>query len=88
MEHPLDRAAKAAGLTMQGLAEQLGVTRAAVQQWKQEGRRTPAEHCPPIERLCNGAVRCEELNDRVDWAYVRSTPADLPAVLPISQVAA
>jgi DNA-binding transcriptional regulator YdaS (Cro superfamily) len=80
MEHPLDRATKAAGLTYQGLAEKLGVTRAAVQQWKQEGRRTPAEHCPEIERLCNGEVRCEELNDRVDWAYVRSTePTPTPA---------
>lgn len=72
MDHPLDRAIKAAGLTVQGLAEKLDVTRAAVQQWKQDGRRVPAEHCPEIERLCQGAVRCEELNDRVDWAYVRS----------------
>lgn len=79
MDHPLDRAIKAAGLTIQGLAEKLGVTRAAVQQWKQEGRRVPAEHCPEIERLCNGTVRCEELNERVDWAYVRSTPTDTPS---------
>ncbi|MEK7959375.1 transcriptional regulator [Burkholderia contaminans] len=73
VEHPLDRAAKAAGLTMQSLADRLGVTRAAVQQWKQAGRRVPAEHCPPIEQLCHGAVRCEELNGRVDWAFVRQS---------------
>lgn len=71
LEHPLDRAARAAGLTMQSLADRLGVTRAAVQQWKQAGRRVPAEHCPPIEQLCHGAVCCEELNSRVDWAFVR-----------------
>lgn len=64
---------KAAGLTTQALAEKLGVTRAAVQQWKQEGRRVPADHCPEIEKLCEGAVRCEELNERVDWAFIRDT---------------
>ncbi|CAM2142617.1 protein of unknown function [Pararobbsia alpina] len=43
-----------------------------IQQWKLAGR-VPPEHCPKIERMLDGAVRCEELNDRVDWAYVRST---------------
>jgi DNA-binding transcriptional regulator YdaS (Cro superfamily) len=76
MEHPLDRAIKAADLTVQGLAEKLGVTRAAVQQWKLEGRRVPAEHCPEIEKLCHSAVRCEELNERVDWAWLRSSAAE------------
>lgn len=76
MEHPLDRAIKAAGLTVQGLADKLKVTRAAVQQWKHEGRRVPAEHCPEIEKLCNGAVRCEDLNERVDWAFIRSTSSE------------
>ncbi|WP_257829228.1 transcriptional regulator [Burkholderia glumae] len=75
MDHPLDRAAKAAGMTVQALATELGVTRAAVQQWKQEGRRVPAEHCPKIERLCARVVRCEELNDRVDWAFIRAADA-------------
>lgn len=63
---------------MQQLAHELGVTRAAAQQWKLEGRRTPAEHCPSIERLCHGVVRCEELNDRVDWAFIRAS-GSLPA---------
>ncbi|WP_338047346.1 transcriptional regulator [Paraburkholderia susongensis] len=73
MEHPLDRAIRAAGMTVKSLATELGVTRAAVQQWKSEGRCVPAEHCPKIERLCHGAVRCEELNDRVDWKFLRNT---------------
>jgi DNA-binding transcriptional regulator YdaS (Cro superfamily) len=72
-DHPLDKAARAAGLTLAALADRLGVTRAAVAQWKQSGRHVPARHCPPIERLCNGRVRCEELNALVDWAYVRGT---------------
>nr|WP_023596464.1 YdaS family helix-turn-helix protein [Pandoraea pnomenusa] len=74
MDHPLDRALKAANLSAQGLADALGVTRSAVLQWKQEGRRVPAEHCPKIEDLAGGAVHCEDLNDRVDWAYVRTHP--------------
>jgi DNA-binding transcriptional regulator YdaS (Cro superfamily) len=42
-----------------------------VQQWKVTGR-VPPEHCPYIERLTNGKIRCEELNNRVDWAYLRT----------------
>jgi len=72
--HPIEVASELLG-GYEALALQLGVTKGAVHQWKAEGRRTPAEHCPKIERLCNGAVRCEELNDRVDWAFIRSHPA-------------
>jgi DNA-binding transcriptional regulator YdaS (Cro superfamily) len=57
---------------MQALAEKLGVTKGAVGQWKLPGRRVPAEHCPAIERLTEGAVRCEDLRPDVDWAIVRS----------------
>jgi DNA-binding transcriptional regulator YdaS (Cro superfamily) len=57
---------------MQALGEKLGVTKGAVGQWKLPGRRVPAEHCPAIERLTEGAVRCEDLRPDVDWAIVRS----------------
>jgi len=53
------------------LARFLGVTKAAVSQWRLEGRRVPAEHCPSIERLTHGIVRCESLRPDVDWAAVR-----------------
>lgn len=33
----------------------------------------PAEYCPAIERATDGAVRCEELRDDIDWAYLRAT---------------
>jgi DNA-binding transcriptional regulator YdaS (Cro superfamily) len=32
----------------------------------------PAKKCPDIERLTDGAVRSEDLNDEVDWAYLRA----------------
>lgn len=74
--HAVDRAAEAIGTTLVGLAEKLKVTKGAVGQWKEDGRVVPAEHCPVIERLTNGAVRCEELNPKVDWAYLRAASGE------------
>jgi len=71
-QHPIDRAVTLLGISQGKLGALLGVTKAAVGQWKQEGRRVPAEHCPKIEKLTRGQVRCEELNDRVDWGYLRN----------------
>lgn len=48
-----------------------------VQQWREQGR-VPAEYCPKIEELTDGEVRCEELNDRVNWTYLRQTAAAQP----------
>jgi len=45
-----------------------------IQDWRKKGR-VPAPYCPLIEKLTNGKVRCEQLNDEVDWAYLRSTAA-------------
>lgn len=59
--------------SMQALAKHLGVTKGAVGQWKLPGRRVPAEHCPAIEKLVEGKVRCEDLRPDVDWAYLRGT---------------
>jgi DNA-binding transcriptional regulator YdaS (Cro superfamily) len=75
-EQALDKASEIVG-SMQALGEELGVTKGAVGQWKLPGRRVPAEHCPAIERLTHGAVRCEVLRPDVDWATVRSS-APLP----------
>ncbi|CAG2126855.1 hypothetical protein LMG31506_00206 [Cupriavidus yeoncheonensis] len=52
-------------------AKKLGVSQGLVYQWISGKRPVSAEQCPAIERLTNGAVTCEELNDKVDWAYVR-----------------
>jgi DNA-binding transcriptional regulator YdaS (Cro superfamily) len=70
IEHPLERAARLLGSQV-ALANALGVTKAAVGQWKDPGRRVPAEHCPVIEQLTAGAVRCEELRPDVQWGVLR-----------------
>ena len=57
------------GLTATGA--HLGVSKGVVFQWKARGK-VPAEYCPSIERLTNGKVKCEQLNDKVDWSYIRS----------------
>lgn len=77
MDHPIEKAAAILG-SQRALASALGVTKAAVWQWKHDGRRVPAEHCPQIERLTEGAVRCEQLRPDVDWDYLRATAAEVP----------
>lgn len=69
--HPLDRAAQIFG-TAKGLAIELGVSKGAFSQWKRDGRRTPPEYCPTIERLTG--VRCEELCPGVEWGVLRGPP--------------
>lgn len=75
--NPIDRAAKHLG-SQRILATMIGVTPGAVSQWKTAG--VPVEHCPRIERLTDGAVRCEEMRPEVDWAYLRATDCALPKV--------
>jgi DNA-binding transcriptional regulator YdaS (Cro superfamily) len=74
MMNAIKHAAEIIG-SQRALAEALGVTSGAVSQWA-EGR-VPFEHCIPIERLTNGAVRCEELRPDVDWAFIRATDCDI-----------
>ncbi|MEJ2800607.1 helix-turn-helix domain-containing protein [Comamonadaceae bacterium PP-2] len=56
------------------VARALGVTVQAVCFWRDGLRSLPAEHCPTLERLNDGRVRCEELRPDVDWAYLRRQP--------------
>lgn len=55
------------------LARQLGVTPQAVCFWRDGARSLPAEHCPVIERLTSGEIRCEDLRGDVDWSFIRGT---------------
>ena len=71
MKPPVDRAVEIVG-TQALLAAALGVSKSAVGQWKEEGRRVPAEHCPVIERLTAGVVRCEELRPDIEWSVLRA----------------
>lgn len=68
MKHPIEKAAEVAG-SEKALADHLGVTKAAVWQWKQPGRRTPIEHCAAIEQICGHAVTRRELRPD-DWQAI------------------
>lgn len=68
--HPINKAAKVVG-TQKELAQRLGITPSAVNQWITTG--VPAERCPAIERMTNGQVTCEELRPDVDWGYLRAS---------------
>jgi DNA-binding transcriptional regulator YdaS (Cro superfamily) len=60
------------------LARALGVTPPTVNEWIKGKRPVPAERCPTIERITNGAVRCEDLRPDVDWPFLRAT--DCPTI--------
>ncbi|VWC90584.1 hypothetical protein BLA17378_04544 [Burkholderia aenigmatica] len=61
-------------ISQTSLATFLGVTQGRVWQWLNGEPVTP-KHCPRIEMWSNRQVRCEELNDTVDWSVLRSQDA-------------
>lgn len=69
--HPIDVAADIVG-SQAALAHLLGVSKGAVNQWKDPDRKVPAEHCPLIERATGGRVRCEQLRPDIEWSVLRS----------------
>lgn len=70
----IDKTIKRFG-SLSAVARALGLSGyQVVQQWIATGR-VPAEHCVRIEELTNGEIRCEELNDRINWAIVRKSAA-------------
>ena len=77
--HPIDRAAGIVG-SQAALAEKLGVTRGAVNQWKSPDRFVPLEHCAAIERATNGAVTRRDLRPD-DWHRIwpELVTAEFPA---------
>jgi DNA-binding transcriptional regulator YdaS (Cro superfamily) len=54
--------------TLKAFSDALEVRYQVVQQWLVNG--VPAEYCPLIEKLTG--ERCEDLNSKVDWAFIRS----------------
>lgn len=76
---PVERAIEKLG-TATALAKLLGVSSAAVGQWKNGERQVPAERCPEIERATAGAVRCEDLRPDVAWDVLRSQAGQVPWV--------
>lgn len=68
--HPLDCACGVLDGGRAELANRLGVTVAAIGNWKVRG--VPSEHCPLIEEITG--IRCEELRPDVRWDVVRRNP--------------
>ncbi len=69
METKLKEVIKRAGGAT-SLARHFGISPVSVYEWIASGQ-VPADRCPEIERLTSGNVRCEELNSRIDWTYLR-----------------
>jgi DNA-binding transcriptional regulator YdaS (Cro superfamily) len=67
----LEKAAEIVG-SQAKLAALLGVSKAAVNQWKLPGRKVPLKHCQAIEYETHGQVRCEDLRPDINWRVVRN----------------
>lgn len=65
MQNPIDTAAEVIG-SQQALAVALGVTKAAVWQWK---KQVPVIYCLRIERLTAGKVSRKDLRPN-DWHLI------------------
>ncbi|MBY0243024.1 MAG: helix-turn-helix domain-containing protein [Burkholderiaceae bacterium] len=61
--------------SLKAFAGQLGAPYQRVQQWLKNG--VPAAYCPRIEELTGGECKCEDLNNTVNWSYLRGTQASL-----------
>lgn len=73
--HPLDQAATLLG-GRPAMAELLGVTPAAIGNWKSRG--VPIEQCPAIERHTSGAISRRHLRP-ADWQIIWPELADTTA---------
>lgn len=82
MEHPVDRASEIVG-SQRLLADVLGVTKAAVWQWKEADGGVPGRHCQAIERATKGAVTVEELRPTDKWVRVPDPTWPHPAGRPL-----
>lgn len=77
---PIDRAAEILG-SQQKLADLLGVTKGAVNQWRLPGRNVPVDHCPAIERATG--VACEDLREDLNWVRVEDSDWPHPQGRPL-----
>jgi len=72
-------------ISQKSLADHLGVTQGRVWQWLNGEPVTP-KYCPDIEVWSNREVTCEELNDTVNWHYVRDSAESIASSEPPSNV--
>lgn len=54
-------------------AERCGTTVGYLRKQVSAGQKFSADLCIELERESQGAVRCEDLRDDVDWDYIRSS---------------
>lgn len=66
IKEALDRAGGVAAV-----AAHFQISPVSVYEWIKRGL-VPAEKCPEIEKLSGGTARCEDMNCRVDWGYLRA----------------
>lgn len=71
--------------TAASLAQRLGFSPVVLSQWSTGKRQVPAEHCPTIERVTGGAVRCEDLRPDIDWAVLRGA-APAPELESVTEI--
>jgi DNA-binding transcriptional regulator YdaS (Cro superfamily) len=67
-KHPIEIAAGIAG-SYEALANQLGISKGAVHQWKSPDRKVPIEHCTRIEQITEGKVTRQMLRPD-DWRSI------------------
>lgn len=67
-KHPIEIAAGIVG-SYEALANQLGISKGAVHQWKSPDRKVPIEHCTRIEQITEGKVTRQMLRPD-DWQSI------------------
>ncbi|PRP68593.1 hypothetical protein BUE93_21365 [Chromobacterium amazonense] len=55
------------------VADELRISYSAVTNWSVR-KSIPAAYCPTLERLTNGAWRCEQMRPDVEWEVLRKQP--------------
>jgi DNA-binding transcriptional regulator YdaS (Cro superfamily) len=68
---PIQKAVNIVG-GQNAMARLLGLSQPHIYNWIKKNK-TPAQHCPKIERLTYGQVRCEDLRQDVEWRVLRNT---------------
>jgi DNA-binding transcriptional regulator YdaS (Cro superfamily) len=66
------------------LAAHLKVSQGRVWQWLNGEQVTP-KYCPEIEIWSNREVTCEEMNNVVNWGYIRESAKSIADSEPVSE---
>lgn len=74
-------------ITQASLAARLNVSQGRVWQWL-NGENVPPKYCPEIEVWSDREVTCEELNDTVNWKYIRDSAKSIADEAPVNRAAA